>query len=383
MSTSDKTPVPPPSVAPRLIGAHMPTSGGLYTSLTGGAEIGCSAVQLFTCSPRQWSHPALKAQDIAQFLDVQEQTGITLTVAHDSYLINLAAPSEEILLKSKSAFRSEMDRADQLNIQWLVTHMGAHLDQSESEALDRLAESLRQILEATDSAGHRVGIALETTAGQGTGLGWRFEQLGKILADVGEHPRLGVCLDTCHIFVAGYELRDRDSYEETWAEFNSLIGYNKLKVIHANDAKKPLGSRVDRHEHIGRGEIGIEPFSWLVTDHRLKHVPVIVETPDADTMHSVNVAKLHRLSAGQSPLKTIEIQLYGHYSEITADGPMVIRVPYDFIVEDVVAELEKKDPRLTHLAGHCRFAVNEEYCEITSNMVDGDSLAVLPPVSGG
>ncbi len=383
MSSSGKSLQRDPAIVDRLIGAHMPTSGGLYKSLSGGKDIGCTTVQLFTCSPRQWSHPPLKQEDVAQFLEVQQATGISFTVAHDSYLINLAAPSEEILLKSQAAFRSELDRADQLNIRWLVTHMGAHLDKGEDEALSRLAESLRVILEATDGVGQRVGIALETTAGQGTGLGWRFEQLGKILADVGEHPRLGVCLDTCHIFVAGYDLRSEESYEHTWAEFDRLIGYGKLKVIHANDAKKPLGSRVDRHEHIGLGEIGIEPFARLVTDHRIVHVPVIIETPESDTMHAVNVAKLHRLAAGQAPIQTVAVQFFGHYSEISGDEPILIGVPYDATVQDLVKVLEKRDARLKDLASHCRFAVNEDYIELTSDIMDGDSLAVLPPVSGG
>jgi deoxyribonuclease-4 len=361
----------------------MPTAGGLHRSLSDGKDIGCTTVQLFTCSPRQWLHPPLKQADVAQFIETQIETGLEFTVAHDSYLINLAAPSEEILLKSQTAFRSELDRADQLNIRWLVTHMGAHLDQGEDAALSRLAESLKRILDETDDAGHKVGIALETTAGQGTGLGWRFEQLGKILADVGDHPRLGVCLDTCHIFVAGYDIRDPESYARTWNEFNRFIGYSKLKVIHANDAKKPLGSRVDRHEHIGRGEIGLEPFAWLVTDHRLKHIPVIVETPESDTMHSVNVAKLKQLASGTKPLKSIEVQLYGHYSEISAIAPISLKVPYDAAVADIVIELEKYDKRLSGLAAHCRFALNEEYCDLVSNPLDGDSLAVLPPVSGG
>ncbi len=278
----------------RLIGAHMPTAGGLYKSLAGGSEIGCTAVQLFTCSPRQWFHSALKQPDVEAFLQAKKDTGITFTAAHDSYLINLAAPSEEILSKSQRAFRSELDRADALQINWLVTHMGAHLDQGEDEALDRLAESLRTILKETDEAGVTTGIALETTAGQGTGLGWRFEQLGRILQAAGPHPRLGVCLDTCHIFVAGYDLRTPDAYEETWDQFERHIGRDVLKLIHANDAKKGLGSRVDRHEHIGQGEIGEAGFRLLMQDTRLQHVPVIVETPDSDTMHEVNVAALRK-----------------------------------------------------------------------------------------
>jgi molybdopterin converting factor small subunit len=183
--------------------------------------------------------------------------------------------------------------------------------------------------------------------------------------------------------VAGYDLRDQVSYDHTWAEFDSLIGYGKLKVIHANDAKKPLGSRVDRHEHIGFGELGIEPFARIVTDQRLRHAPVIVETPDADAMHAVNVAKLQRLATGQAPLKSVAVQFFGHYSEISPDEPMQIRIQYDATVEDLVKVLEKHDSRLKNLTAHCRFAINEEYCELTSDLTDGDSLAVLPPVSGG
>jgi deoxyribonuclease IV len=282
----------------RLIGAHMPTSGGLFKSLTAGKEIGCTAVQLFTCSPRQWFHSALKQPDIDAFLEAKAETGIGFTAAHDSYLINLAAPSEEVLAKSRRAFRNELDRANQLEIAWLVTHMGAHLNEGEDEALDRLAESLKIILEETDDEGYNVGIALETTAGQGTGLGWRFEQLGRILNAAGPHARLGVCLDTCHIFVAGYDLRTEEAYEETWDQFETHIGRSTLKMIHANDAKKGLGSRVDRHEHIGQGEIGETGFQLLMQDSRLQHVPVIVETPESDDMHQVNVATLRGYAAG-------------------------------------------------------------------------------------
>ncbi len=371
----------------------MPTSGGLYRSLQGGKDIDCSAVQLFTCSPRQWSHPSLKEEHIKRYLDVHTETGMGFTVAHDSYLINLAAPSEEILTKSKVAFESELDRANQLNIRWLVTHMGAHLNQGEDEALARLANSLREILELTDAKGYNVGIALETTAGQGTGLGWRFEHLGRILADVGNHPRLGVCLDTCHVFVAGYDLRTEEAYESTWQNFDENVGYDKLKVIHANDAKKPLGSRVDRHEHIGAGEIGIEAFGRLVTDLRFQHVPIIVETPDSDTMHAVNVAKLRKLSGGLPPLKSVSVQLFGHYRDIALvgdagadrdpDGSMPLRLAYDANVAEFVRILEKLDSRFKDLAAHCRFAVNDEYCDLAADLPDGCSIAVLPPVSGG
>ena len=283
-------------VADRLIGAHMPTSGGLFKSLVAGKEIGCSAVQLFTGSPRQWAHPPMKEEAVELFLKAKAETGIPFTVAHDSYLINLAAPSEEVMAKSHLAFRGELDRANALEIPWVVTHMGAHLNEGEDEAIQRLIDSLKKILDDTD--GHSAGVALETTAGQGTGLGWRFEQIGKVLEGVGENPRIGVCLDTCHIFVAGYDLRTPETYEATIQEFDRNIGLSKLKVIHANDAKKALGSKVDRHEHLGQGEIGPDAFIRLVQDPRISHVPIIVETPESETMHEVNVGRLKKMLAG-------------------------------------------------------------------------------------
>lgn len=289
--------VTPPS---RLLGAHMPTSGGLYKSLLGGKEIGCTAVQLFTSSPRQWTPHPLSEEAITKFRTAQETTEIPFTVAHDSYLINLAAPTPEVLEKSRNAFRGELDRAELLGIPWVVTHMGAHLNQGEDEALDRLVESLKLVLDETDALGYKVGVALETTAGQGTGLGWRFEHLGRILNGVGGHPRLGVCMDTCHIFAAGYDLRD-GKYAETMAEFDRLVGLQNLKVIHANDCVKPLGCRVDRHAHLGLGQIGIAAFAQLATDPRLTQIPIIVETPDSETMHAVNLARLRLLTTGVLP----------------------------------------------------------------------------------
>lgn len=275
-----------------MIGAHVPTSGGIHKALLEGQAIGSNTVQIFTASPRMWQYKEIKAEDIALFRKTREEIGYRSVISHDSYLINLAAPDEEVLDKSKRAFRAELNRADSLGINWVVTHMGAHLNKGEDAAVQRLIESLKQILDETDTAKHQVGIALETTAGQGSGLGWRFEQLGEILKGVGEHPRLGVCLDTCHIFVAGYDIRSEESYEATFAKFDAQIGLEQLQVLHCNDTKKPLGSRVDRHEHIGEGEIGEFAFRRLVNDSRLYHVPIIVETPDSDTMHEVNVARL-------------------------------------------------------------------------------------------
>ena len=290
----------------RMFGAHMPTAGGLHKSLLGGSGIGCDVVQLFTANPKQWTHAPLSAEIIKNFRDAQASTGIANTVAHDSYLINLAAPTPAVLEKSQIAFREELDRAQQLGIPWVVTHMGAHLDQGEDEAMSRLVASLKQVLEDTDREGYTVGIALETTAGQGTGLGWRFEQLGQILREVGPTPRLGVCLDTCHIFAAGYDLRDADAYSHTFTEFDRIVGLNNLKVIHANDCQKPLGCRVDRHAHIGEGQIGSMGFALLATDLRLAHIPMLVETPDSDAMHRVNIGRLRQMAqTGRDPDGTV------------------------------------------------------------------------------
>jgi deoxyribonuclease IV len=280
-------------INPRLFGAHTPTSGGLHNALLTGKAMGCSAVQIFTKSPKQWFGSAPSPEAIEKFKTVREETGIEFVCSHDSYLINLAAPAEEVMEKSLRAFSAELDYANSLDLSWVVTHMGAHLKQGEDAAYDRLIASLNSILEATDKAGQTVGIALETTAGQGTGLGWQFEQIARVLEGVNHHPRVGVCLDTCHIFVAGYDLRDPEAYEATISQFDNTIGLANLKIIHANDAKKPLGSRVDRHEHIGDGEIGAEAFTRLVNDPRLIHLPFIVETPDSEEMHPVNVKRLH------------------------------------------------------------------------------------------
>ena len=376
-----------PSAVPlkprRLLGAHMSTAGGLHKSLLSGSAIGCTAVQLFTSSPRQWNAAPLTEADIAAFREAQAQTGIDFAVAHDSYLINLAAPSAEILEKSQQAFRAELDRAEQLNLRWVVTHAGAHLNQGEDEAVARLAESLRRILAETDALGYRVGIALETTAGQGTGLCWRFEQLGQILREVGMHPRLGVCLDTCHIFVAGYDLRDEAAYERTWAEFDALIGLDRLKLIHANDAKKPLGSRVDRHEHIGKGEIGLDAFARMVSDPRLLHAPILIETPELETMHAVNLALLRRLTAGEPEEMTVIVHFFGHYSDLFAGEPQRITLPEGATVRDLANHLVQADSRFEGVERSCRFAVEEEYAALETVLEADATVAVLPPMSGG
>ena len=274
-----------------FFGAHMPTSGGAANGIISGHKIRCDAVQIFTSSPRQWKSSALTDDAINAFKRACSECAIAVTISHDSYLINLAAPPEsEILAKSHAAFREEILRAEALNLNYIVSHPGAHGGDGDDVGIARLVKSLDKIHDET--AGAKVVVALETTAGQGTYLGGRFEHLERILSSVKAPERIGVCLDTCHIFAAGYDVRDRTAYEETMELFSDIIGMQMLKVVHANDSKGKFGSRTDRHAHIGEGEIGMEAFHLLVNDPRLAGIPIIVETPESETMHEVNVAKL-------------------------------------------------------------------------------------------
>jgi deoxyribonuclease-4 len=274
----------------------MPTSGGLYKAVFGGARIGCEAIQLFTASPRQWNSPPLKPEAIHAFRRAVEATGIGPLIAHDSYLINLATQDPALLQKSRNAFLEEMRRAEALGLDYLVTHMGAHTGAGEAAGLVKLCESLDWLHEQIP--GYRVKVALETTAGQGTCLGGVFEHFPQIFENVREPERLVVCMDTCHIFVAGYDLRTPEAVTATLDDFDRLVGLDKLCCLHANDAQKGLGSHTDRHAHIGEGFIGNVGFTTLLADPRLpKDLPIIVETPDSETHHRVNVWRLRNLAA--------------------------------------------------------------------------------------
>jgi deoxyribonuclease-4 len=277
-------------------GAHMPTAGGLHKSLSSGAKIGCDAVQLFTASPRQWSSPPLDTAKVHAFRRMVDATGIHPLVAHDSYLINLATQDPALLEKSRKAFLAEMTRAEALGLDYVVTHMGAHTGSGEEAGIARLSESLNWLHQQIPD--FRVKVALETTAGQGTCLGGSFDHFPQIFAQVDDVERLRVCLDTCHIFVAGYDIRDAECVKQTLDEFDEKVGLNKLCCIHANDAVKGLGSKTDRHAHIGEGCIGNAGFKALLQDTRLPDgLPIIVETPEAETQHAVNVWHLKRLFA--------------------------------------------------------------------------------------
>lgn len=277
-------------------GAHMSTAGGLHNAVTGGYNIGCDSVQLFTASPRQWRAAMPDRAAIHAFRRAVEKTGIHPLIAHDSYLINLAAKEDALREKSRQAFLEEMRRAEALGLDFVVTHLGAHTGAGEAAGIARLCESLdwlhRQIPDC------RVQVALETTAGQGTCLGAEFDHFPRIFAAVEQPERLRVCLDTCHIFVAGYDLCTPEAVKATLDVFDAKVGLSRLCALHANDAQKGCGSRVDRHAHIGEGCIGDAGFVALLTDPRLPDgLPILVETPESETMHAVNVWHLRRLSA--------------------------------------------------------------------------------------
>lgn len=281
-------------------GAHMPTAGGLHNAVTAGYKIGCDSVQLFTASPRQWSAKPPDSAAIRTFRRAVEKTGVHPLIAHDSYLINLATQKPDLLEKSRQAFLEEMRRAEALGLDFVVTHMGAHTGAGEQAGIATLCESLNWLYRQIPN--FRVQVALETTAGQGTCLGGAFEHFPQIFARVNEPERLRVCLDTCHIFVAGYDLRESACVTATLDDFDRQVGLHRLCALHANDAMKGLGSRTDRHAHIGRGTIGDAGFAALLSDPRLPDdLPIIVETPESETMHAVNVWHLRRLARGAAP----------------------------------------------------------------------------------
>jgi deoxyribonuclease-4 len=278
----------------------MSIAGGLDRAPLRGKQVGCDTIQVFTKSNRQWRAKRISDQEVEAFKANLAATGIGPVVAHDCYLVNLAAPRRAVWKKSVAAFRVELERAERLGIPYLVTHPGSHAGAGEAEGLRRVTEALNALLAALPGAGVR--ILLETTAGQGSSLGHRFEQLAAILAGVDQADRVGVCLDTCHIFAAGYDIRTRDGYRKTVEDLDACLGLRRLQAIHLNDSKGGLGSRVDRHEHIGEGRLGLAPFRRLLNDPRLRRVPMILETPKDDDFVAAdrrNLARLRRLLNGR------------------------------------------------------------------------------------
>ena len=261
-----------------LVGAHVPCTGGYYTAYQVASKWRCTAMQIFTKSPNQWASKAIGDEDVSRFVSEGKGAGVHVVTAHDSYLINLASPNPELLVKSRQAFRIELERCERLGIPFLITHMGSHMGAGDEAGLALLAESLDHV--HAELPGYRVQTLLEITAGQGTNLGYRFEHLAQVLQNVREHERLGVCLDSCHLFAAGYDLRNAQAYRRTMGQFGRIVGFERLRCFHVNDAMFGLGSRRDRHARVGKGKIGRDAFRFIMRDRRLRKVPKIIETPE-------------------------------------------------------------------------------------------------------
>lgn len=275
-------------MTPYYIGAHVSASGGVENAPLNAAALGANAFALFTKNQRRWQAKPLTEQSIAAFKANCQIHGFTAEqiLPHDSYLINLGHPEPEALAKSRAAFQDELHRCEQLGLCYLNFHPGSHLRiLSEADCLARIAESINMALAQT----HSVKAVIETTAGQGSNLGHRFEQIAAIIDQVDQRERIGVCIDTCHIFAAGYDLRSHDACDVTFNAFATTVGFEYLCAMHVNDSKGGLNSRIDRHHSLGQGEIGLTAFRYIMQDERFRGIPLILETIDpsvwADEIH--------------------------------------------------------------------------------------------------
>lgn len=258
------------------LGAHFSIAGGLHKAIYTARDYGCTALQIFTKNASTWKERMLTDGDIAAFDEARTETGIAAIAAHTAYLINLGSPEEEKFDRACTALAHEMTRAAQLSIPWVVHHPGAHMGAGEAAGIERIGRGINRVLAESEDGGPL--LLLETCAGQGTTVGHTFGQLAAILDRIDNPARMGFCLDTCHIFAAGYDIRTRAAYQKTMADFDATLGLDRLQLIHVNDALRELGSKVDRHTHIGQGQIGAEGFSLIMNDSRLVHIPKILET---------------------------------------------------------------------------------------------------------
>jgi deoxyribonuclease-4 len=276
-----------------LLGAHTSISGGVSQSVPRAVALGFTAAQIFVKNNKQWFAPPMAEEEIKQFRSAQKASGIYF-FAHNSYLVNLASQDEQMFSTSVKAMTAELERAEALGIPFIVMHPGSHGGAGEEAGLKRIAKGLDEIVENT--SGFHCQMALEITAGQGNALGYRLEHLSWLLENVSAEKRFGTCLDTAHLYAAGYNIKSREGYEETMAQVDKLFGSRRVLGLHLNDSKVPLGKRVDRHEHLGLGEIGIDCFKWIVQDARWKTTPKILETPKSEDMHE-DVENLTKLAS--------------------------------------------------------------------------------------
>ncbi|MBC8205477.1 MAG: deoxyribonuclease IV [FCB group bacterium] len=286
--------MPPESKTNRpFLGAHVSTSGGVDKAPQRGNALGCECIQIFSKNQTRWKSKPLTDEAVEGFKKGMIEYGIKASIVHDSYLINLGSAEEDKWNMSFEAFLDEIDRCGQLGIQQLVFHPGSHLGKGEEWGLRRIAESLNKVIDARpDSA---VKLLLEITAGQGTNLGYNFEQFAQIIDMIEDDGRIGVCFDTAHAYAAGYNIKSKKGYDLTWKKFDEIIGLDRLLAFHLNDSKKDLGSRVDRHEHIGDGLLGLEPFRMLLNDKRFAGLGMYLETPQGDDEYIRNLKVLRAL----------------------------------------------------------------------------------------
>lgn len=286
------------------LGAHMSAAGGLFKAFARGQEAGCDSMLVFTKSNRQWAAKPITEKEVAQYRKTAEKHAHIHPVAvHASYLINIASPDEALWEKSYQALKDEVERAAAFDLPLLTFHPGSFVSGDEQSGMALIARGLKRLLAETAVSAPNVTVCVETMAGQGTNIGRTFEQLATILAGVGDHPQLGVCFDTCHVFAAGYDIRTPETYAETMAAFDATIGLDKIRCFHLNDSKHELGSNKDRHEHIGQGFIGKAGFANFVNDPRWAHHPAHLETPKTEEaedgseieMDPVNLATLRSL----------------------------------------------------------------------------------------
>ena len=294
-------------------GAHMSIAGGPVRAIERGQSVGCDVVQVFTRNNNRWQAPALTADQVVAWQSAQQETGVHAVAAHGSYLINLATPDEALWQKSQKAARDELRRSKMLDIPGYVLHPGAHVGSGTDAGIRRVAEAVNRVLAETEET----RLLLETTAGQGTSIGHTFEELATIGERVNQSQRLGFCLDTAHVFAAGYDLSTQEGYDITWRAFDRIIGLEHLDLIHLNDSKRELGSGVDRHEHIGRGMIGLAAFWRLANDSRLAGVSMVLETPkDVTLVQDKWSLDILRTLVGASRDEMQEIA-----NEVVANGP--------------------------------------------------------------
>lgn len=259
-----------------LIGAHTSAAGGVSHALLEGAEIGATTIQLFTSNQKRWAGKAISLEELQRWQDAKLESGITTTMSHASYLLNMGSPKEEGLEKSRIAFQEELTRCHKLEVTFLNFHPGSALDHPVEQCLDTIVASLKSVADLANEG--ETTLLLETTAGQGSNVGHTFEQLGYLIERLEKKIPIGVCIDTCHIFAAGYDIRT--SWDDVLAQFDRTIGLRFLKAFHLNDSVHPLGSRKDRHAHLGEGYIGMESFKQLMQDPRTRAIPKYLETPE-------------------------------------------------------------------------------------------------------